>query len=208
MRFNLVCAAALFASLSVFAQDPAGPFGYPAGLLDAPATLSSPAADYLRLGKPKAALERTKLEDVARLTQGTRLSEGSGVYRRDTLCLTGTEGGRPVVAWLIATASEYITEAQLEWVKPGEIPGYCRALPGRLLPLRLGKIGLGMTKADVQKELGDPSHVDSAGWHYWFSQRFSRNERDLQELRLNWLAVQYDRRGRIKKAFISQVTNL
>lgn len=208
MRLNFVCAAVLFASLSAFAQNPAEPFGYPAGLLDAPATLTSPAADYLRLGKPVAALERTRLEDVARLTQGTRLSEGAGVYRRDTLCLSGTEGGRPVVAWLIATASEYVTEAQLEWAEPGEIPGYCRALPGRLLPLRLGKIGLGMTKAEIEETLGTPSHVDAAGWHYWFSQRFSRNERDLQELRLNWLAVRYDGRGRIEKAFISQVTNL
>jgi hypothetical protein len=43
---------------------------------------------------------------------------------------------------------------------------------------------------------------------YWFSQRFLRNARNLQELELNWLSVHFDEQGLVDKAFISQVTNL
>ena len=55
------------------------------------------------------------------------------------------------------------------------------------------------------KNLGLNIH---AGWHYWFSQRFLRNKRGLQELELNWLAVHYDDDGLVDKTFSSQVTNL
>ena len=60
----------------------------------------------------------------------------------------------------------------------------------------------------VNELLGRASYKDEAGWHYWFSQRFLRNKRGLQELELNWLAVHYDDDGLVDKTFSSQVTNL
>ena len=40
----------------------------------------------------------------AAMTGATRLSEGDGVFRRDTLCLTGTTHGKPMIVWFIAIA--------------------------------------------------------------------------------------------------------
>ena len=76
------------------------------------------------------------------------------------------------------------------------------------LPVQIGRIGLGMESALVNELLGRASYKDEAGWHYWFSQRFLRNKRGLQELELNWLAVHYDDDGLVDKTFSSQVTNL
>lgn len=193
---------------SLCAQDINEPFSYPTGLLDAPATLTTPVGNTARIGKPKIILESTKLADLADLTGATRLSEGRDAFRRDTLCLTGTDHGKPVIAWFIATDSEYVTEAQLAWVKDQRVPEFCRRLPPEQLPIQLGKVGLGMTQAEVQDLLGPASSQDTSGWHYWFSQRFFRNDRGLQELELNWLAVRFDQNGLVSQAFISQVTNL
>lgn len=193
---------------SLCAQDINEPFSYPTGLLDAPATLATPVGDSARIGKSIVVLESTKLADLAELTGATHLSEGRDVFRRDTLCLTGSEHGKPVIAWFIATDSEYVTEAQLEWVNDRHVPEYCRRLPPERLPIQLSKVGLGMTQSEVQELLGPASSQDDNGWHYWFSQRFLRNDRGLQELELNWLAVRFDDQGLVSQAFISQVTNL
>lgn len=188
---------------------------YPASLLEAPATLEVPPADFVRLGKPVVRLGVTTLEEAATLTNGTRLREGRGVFARDVMCLSGTEDGRPVLAWLIASDTSHVSEVQLYWgdeaaeSEPGgaKVPRICRKLPAQRLPVRLGKIGLGMSKKDVTALVGAPSHVAEDGWHYWFSQRFLRNERNLQELELNWLAVRFDAEGRAERAFISLVKN-
>ena len=164
------------------AEKITGPFAYPTGLLDAPATLTTPLGRDARIGKPRIVLESTRLEDLAAMTGATRLSEGDGVFRRDTLCLTGTTHGKPMIVWFIATDSDFVTEAQLEWAGERTVP--------------------------VNELLGRASYKDEAGWHYWFSQRFLRNKRGLQELELNWLAVHYDDDGLVDKTFSSQVTNL
>lgn len=209
---NLCRIVAVLVPLSIsgtaLAEDITEPFAYPTGLLDAPATLGTPPGNEARIGKPRIVLENTRLADLATMTGATRLSEGRDVFRRDTLCLTGTEHGKPVVAWFIATDSEYVTEAQLEWVGDRTVPEYCRRLTPDNLPIRLGKIGVGMPFAEVTELLGPASSQDDNGWHYWFSQRFLRNDRGLQELELNWLAVRLDADGRVERAFISQVTNL
>lgn len=198
---------AIFSSLVGAALAADGPAGYPATLMDAPATLSEPPAAFVRLGKPVVALEKTELEDVVRLTGGMHLSEGRGIFRRETLCLTGTEGGRPLRLWLIATDGPRVSEAQLEWLPEKAAPDpVCRSLPPQLLPVRLGKVGLGMTQIDLRKLLGTPSLVAADGWHYWFSQRFLRDDRHFQILELNWLGVRFED-NRAVRVFSSQVTN-
>lgn len=194
--------------------EPPLPMAYPGSLLEAPATLEEPPADFVRLGKPVVRLDVTTLEEAAVLTNGTRFREGRGVFARDIMCLSGTEDGRPVLAWLIASDTVRVSEVQLFWgdepdegVPGGEAPRVCRRLAPEHLPIRLGKIGLGMTKKDVWEFVGAPSHVAEDGWHYWFSQRFLRNARNLQELELNWLAVRFDDEGRAERAFISLVKN-
>lgn len=188
--------------------DQARPFAYPAGLLDAPATLTQPVGDFARLGKPKVQLEVTPLEAVSVITGAPRLREGKNVFSRDILCVHGTENERPMIAWFISSDNKNVTEVQMNWVDKDKIPGFCRPLPKKLMPVRLGKIGLGMTRAEALEALGKPSRTDNAGWSYWFSQRFLRNQRGLQELELNWLALRFDKNDRIERAFISQVTNL
>ena len=190
------------------AEKITGPFAYPTGLLDAPATLTTPLGRDARIGKPRIVLESTRLEDLAAMTGATRLSEGDGVFRRDTLCLTGTTHGKPMIVWFIATDSDFVTEAQLEWAGERTVPEICRRLDAEHLPVQIGRIGLGMESALVNELLGRASYKDEAGWHYWFSQRFLRNKRGLQELELNWLAVHYDDDGLVDKTFSSQVTNL
>lgn len=190
------------------AEEITGPFAYPTGLLDAPATLTTPLGQDARIGKPRIVLESTKLKDLAEMTGATRLSEGEGDFRRDTICLTGTSHGKPMLAWFIATDSSFVTEVQLEWAGDRDVPEFCRRLDARHMPVQIGRIGLGMESALVNELLGRASHTDEAGWHYWFSQRFLRNKRGLQELELNWLAVHYDDEGRVDKTFSSQVTNL
>lgn len=196
------CSALLFCSVPAFG---AGPFGYPAALLDAPATLVTPPADFLRLGKPKIELWNTTLGEAAEFTGATRLREGRGPFARDYMCLSGTENGKPVLAWIISSDTKTVTEVQLEHPK-GEIPAFCKALPMERLPMRLGKIGLGMTEKEVEKLVGPASYKDAEGWRYWFSQRWLRNARNLQELELNWLAV-FFKEGKAQKAFISLVKN-
>ena len=167
---------AIFSSLVGAALAADGPAGYPATLMDAPATLSEPPAAFVRLGKPVVALEKTELEDVLRL-------------------------------WLIATDGPRVSEAQLEWLPEKAAPDpVCRSLPPQLLPVRLGKVGLGMTQIDLRKLLGTPSLVAADGWHYWFSQRFLRDDRHFQILELNWLGVRFED-NRAVRVFSSQVTN-
>lgn len=183
------------------------PFAYPSTLLDAPATLTEPPGAFVRFGKPVVVLDQTTLEEAAAFTHAVRLREGRGDFTRHYTCLAGTEGGRALRVWLISSDAKHVTEAQLEWLKDGEeTPHTCRALPREKLPVRLGKIGLGMTEEDVEALAGKPSYKDGAGWSYWFSQRFLRNARNLQELELNWLAVRFDE-GRAAQAFISMVKN-
>ena len=215
MRFKLPLqsVAAVMLSLSMtsmpaLSADVAGPFSYPAGLLYAPATLTQPVGDYAQIGMNRVFLEDTTLYDLASLTGATRLREGTGDFKRDTLCLSGTENGRPLIAWFIATDTDKVTEVQTEWVGENDVPEYCRPLEANRLPVRLGRIGLGMSEKEVAELIGPSSYVDNAGWHYWFSQRFMRNEKNLQELELNWLALRFDEKARVERAFISQVTNL
>lgn len=215
MRFNLSLPsiAAIMLSLSMTAPhaesaDITGPFSYPTGLLDAPATLTQPAGDFAQIGINRIFLEDTTLFDLAHLTGATRLREGSDDFKRDLLCLSGTENGRPLIAWFIATDTDKVTETQIEWLGERQAPEYCRRVENNQLPIRLGRIGLGMSEKEVTEHLGEASFVDNAGWHYWFSQRFMRNEKNLQELELNWLAVRFDEKNRVSRAFISQVTNL
>ena len=73
-------------SVQAQAAETAGPFSYPAGLLDAPATLTQPAGDYAQIGINRIFLEDTTLFDLASLTGATRLREGDGDFKRDTLC--------------------------------------------------------------------------------------------------------------------------
>lgn len=202
-----IVGASVFCLTSAEAFVDVAPMAYPTSLLEVPATLAEPPADFLRLGKPIVRLEVSSLEDVARLTNATRLREGHGVFSRDVMCLSGTEQGKPVIAWLVASDTEHVSEVQLLRQPPETtIPQVCRALPAELLPFRLGRIGIGMTPEEVEELVGPPSRVADDGWHYWFSQRFLRNARNLQELELNWLAVRY-KHGCVDKAFISLVKN-
>ena len=147
------------------AEKITGPFAYPTGLLDAPATLTTPLGRDARIGKPRIVLESTRLEDLAAMTGATRLSEGDGVFRRDTLCLTGTTHGKPMIVWFIATDSDFVTEAQLEWAGERTVPEICRRLDAEHLPVQIGRIGLGMESALVNELLGRASYKDEAGWH-------------------------------------------
>ncbi len=183
------------------------PFAYPSTLLDAPATLTEPPGAVGRVGKPGVVLDQSTLEEAAAFTHAVRLKEGRGDFTRHYSCLTGTEGGRALRVWLVSSDAKHVTEAQLEWAKEEtKTPSTCRALPSEKLPVRLGKVGLGMTEAEVEALAGKPSYKDGAGWSYWFSQRFLRNARNLQELELNWLAVRFEE-GRAAQAFISMVKN-
>lgn len=79
-------------------------------------------------------------------------------------------------------------------------------MPPERLPFRLGKVGLGMSKKMVVAAIGKPSYESPDGWTYWFSQRWLRNARNLQELELNWLALKFEN-GRVEQAFNSLVKN-
>lgn len=194
-------------SPSVFAT-PLEPFAYPSSLLDAPATLTTPAGESARVGKPQIVLEHTPMSTLAKLVRSRILKEGQGDFARQLLCVQGTEHARPVLAWFISSDNETVTEVQLQWAPKIIDSRVCRHLPASQLPIRLGKIGLGQSKDEVLKHLGEASHQADDGWMYWFSQRFLRNARNLQELELNWLSVHFDEQGLVDKAFISQVTNL
>lgn len=104
-----------------------------------------------------------------------------------------------MIVWLIATASSEITEAQIEWVKDErEVPRTCGRLEARNLPVRLGLTGLGMTEKEVAEHIGKPSHEDGFGWKFWFSQRFLKNARGLEELELNWVGLKF-KDGRVDR---------
>ena len=201
---ELACVLGLLSAACASAQNL--PFAYPSSLLEAPATLTEPPADFVRLGKPKIALDATTLEEAAAFTGAPRIRDGHGDLARDYACLSGTEAGRPVRVWMIASDTVHVTEVQLEWADDDTPPVSCRKLPPERLPVRLGPVGLGMTEKEVLELAGKPSHRDARGWSYWFSQRFLRNARNLQELELNWLAVRFEK-GRAVQAFISLVKN-
>lgn len=202
---------ALCASVSACAAQAAGgpgdlpePFGYPSTLLDAPATLAERPGGYVQIGRERSELGGTRLAPLVERHQAAHLREGAGDFARDYACLAGTEDGRPAILWLIATGSAELTEAQLEFVE--SVPRSCGRLKARDLPVRLGRVGLGMTEAEVMEHLGPASYDDGFGWRFWFSQRFLKNARGLQELELNWLGVELEE-GRVKRAFISLVRN-
>ena len=186
----------------------AAPFAYPNRLLDAPATLSAPLGAEIRLGKPKIVLEHTPVQAVTDLTGAIRVRDGRGEFARDVLCVTGTENGKPLIAWFISSDTKTITEAQIEWLDKRMAPSVCKPLADEHLPIRIGKVGLGLSEKEVIESLGKPSLSDEDGWHYWFSQRFLRNDRNLQELELNWLAVHINSAGEVDRSFSAQVTNL
>ncbi len=189
-------------------HNEAAPFAYPNRLLDAPATLSTPLGAETFLGKPRVLLEHTTLQALTDLTGAARMRDGRGEFARDIVCMTGTENGKPMIGWFISSDNKTITEVQLEWLGTRTAPAVCKALPSEMLPIRFGKVGLGMLEADVLEALGKPSLSDEDGWRFWFSQRFLRNARNLQELELNWIAVHLDADGRVDKSFTAQVTNL
>lgn len=202
---ELAClTAGLLSAVCASAQNL--PFAYPSSLLEAPATLTEPPADFVRLGKPKIVLEVTTLEEAAAFTGAPRIRDGRGDFARDIACLAGTEASRPVRVWMIASDTVHVTEVQLEWAESDTPPVFCRKLAPERLPVRLGPVGLGMTEKEVLELAGKPSYRDAQGWSYWFSQRFLRNARNLQELELNWLAVRFEK-GRVAQAFISLVKN-
>ena len=132
------------------------------------------------------------------MTGATRLSEGDGVFRRDTLCLTGTTHGKPMIVWFIATDSDFVTEAQLEWAGERTVPETAAGSTPSTFPSRSAALVLAWSPT-WNELLGRASYKDEAGWHYWFSQRFLRNKRGLQELELNWLAVHYDDDGTFRR---------
>ena len=144
--FTSALIAAFFAAAPAGAEV-ASPFGYPSTTLDAPATLTEPVGEFVQFGREPFFLGSTGLREVAERFRAARLREGAGYFERDFACFTGTEGGRPMIVWLIATASSEITEAQIEWVKDErEVPRTCGRLEARNLPVRLGLTGLGMTE--------------------------------------------------------------
>ena len=214
IKKTLLCLSALFLAQGIFAATSsarpaeAEPFSYPNKLLDAPATLTTPLGAEVCLGKPKIVLEHTTLEALTALTSAPRVRDRKGNFARDLICVTGTENGQSIIAWLISSDNETITEAQIEWLKDRPVPPVCKPLPAEHLPIRLGKVGLGMTAKEIQEHLGTPSLADEDGWQFWFSQRFLRNARNLQELELNWLAVHFTKDGLVDKSFVAQVTNL
>lgn len=183
------------------------PFEYPASLLDAPATLSIPPALSVRVGKTEVALSQSQLQDMTHLMQAIQMRVGQGLFRQDSICLLGTEGGKPVRLWLIATDSKAISEAQLEYLPvDAKHENVCTSVNFRYLPFRLGKIGLGMTEKFVRRTVGRPSHQTVDGWMYWFSQRVLRTPNNTQELELNWLGVRVEK-GKVVQAFSSVVRN-
>ena len=148
--------AAFFAAAPAGAET-ASPFGYPSTTLDAPATFTEPVGEFVRFGREPFFLGSAGLRDAAERFHAARLREGAGYFERDFACFAGTEGGRPMIVWLIATASSEITEAQIEWVKDErEVPRTCGRLEARNLPVRLGLAGLGMTEKEVAEHIGKP----------------------------------------------------
>ena len=66
--------------------------------------------------------------------------------------------------------------------------------------------GLDMTPKQSAEAVGIPSYNDGFGWQFWFSQRFLKNARGLQELELDWLGVEFQN-GRAVRGFASLVKN-
>ena len=173
----------------------AAPFGYPSTALNAPATL----AERLQLGE-------AELETAALRWGAARLREGTGLFERDYACFEGTESGKPILLWLISSDLKTVTEAQIERVTSERIPAHCGKLVGTDLPVRLGRVGLDMTPKQSAEAVGIPSYNDGFGWQFWFSQRFLKNARGLQELELDWLGVEFQN-GRAVRGFASLVKN-
>ena len=167
----------------------AAPFGYPSTALNAPATLAEPPAAYVQIGRERL-----------------QLREGTGLFERDYACFEGTESGKPILLWLISSDLKTVTEAQIERVTSERIPAHCGKLVGTDLPVRLGRVGLDMTPKQSAEAVGIPSYNDGFGWQFWFSQRFLKNARGLQELELDWLGVEFQN-GRAVRGFASLVKN-
>lgn len=184
----------------------AAPFGYPSTALNAPATLAEPPAAYVQIGRERLQLGEAELETAALRWGAARLREGTGLFERDYACFEGTESGKPILLWLISSDLKTVTEAQIERVTSERIPAHCGKLVGTDLPVRLGRVGLDMTPKQSAEAVGIPSYNDGFGWQFWFSQRFLKNARGLQELELDWLGVEFQN-GRAVRGFASLVKN-
>jgi hypothetical protein len=151
-------------------------------------------------------LGEAELETAALRWGAARLREGTGLFERDYACFEGTESGKPILLWLISSDLKTVTEAQIERVTSERIPAHCGKLVGTDLPVRLGRVGLDMTPKQSAEAVGIPSYNDGFGWQFWFSQRFLKNARGLQELELDWLGVEFQN-GRAVRGFASLVKN-
>ena len=192
MRFAfLVPILALFSGA---ASAAGGPAGYPATLMDAPATLTEPPAPFVRLGKPVVMLEKTTLEDVVLHTGGMRLSPRDLVpcgHRRRTPHASLAHRNR--------RSARFRSAARMD--------GRGRKTRLRLPAAFARTSSRAARQSGARHEEGRRSRAPRPrGWHYWFSQRFLRNERHFQMLELNWLGVRFED-GRAVRLFSSQVTN-
>lgn len=207
---NLIRSAAFAALAAAVLSGPAAaaernaPFGYPTTALDAPATYAEPPAAFVQIGRARHYLGEASFEDLTAALGAERVREGEDMFEREFACVAGTENGRPVVLWLISSDLKTLTEAQLEVTDA--VPGRCARVAAEALPFRLGRLGMGMTRAEALEYVGEPSGEDGFGWSYWFGQRFLKNARGLQELELDWLGAEF-RDGRAVRAFASLVKN-
>lgn len=168
--------------------------------------LAEPPAAYVQIGRERLQLGEAELETAALRWGAARLREGTGLFERDYACFEGTESGKPILLWLISSDLKTVTEAQIERVTSERIPAHCGKLVGTDLPVRLGRVGLDMTPKQSAEAVGIPSYNDGFGWQFWFSQRFLKNARGLQELELDWLGVEFQN-GRAVRGFASLVKN-
>jgi len=49
----------------------------------------------------------------------------------------------------------------------------------------MSQSNMGLTPKQSAEAVGIPSYNDGFGWQFWFSQRFLKNARGLQELELD-----------------------
>ena len=166
--------AALAAVLALLSSQTAAaglePPGYPAALLGAQPTLAQPAARSASLGGYLVQLESTSLGLLARAAGAplTREREGENVH--DWLCMAAREGGKPLRVWAHSSAADGpVSGVQIE--AGGTPDARCPELPAAMQPVSLGEgLRLGLTRAEVVKRLGPPSHEDG-GWLMYLADR-------------------------------------
>ncbi|HOX89198.1 MAG TPA: hypothetical protein PLN55_06280 [Burkholderiaceae bacterium] len=168
--------AALLALLAppalVHAQAAAGlePPGYPAALLGAQPTLAKPAARSASLGSYLVQLEATSLGLLARAAGAPLTRERDGEDVHDWICMAAREAGRPLRVWAHSSAADGpVSGVQIE--AGGTPDKRCPELPANMQPVSLGEgLRLGLTRAEVLKRLGPPSHEDG-GWLMYVADR-------------------------------------